>query len=55
MELISNNPFISILEIAAQIAKGISVTKVRIAKLQSNGMIERIGPDKGGYWKIFDK
>jgi ATP-dependent DNA helicase RecG len=55
MELISNNPFISIPEIAVQITRGITAAKARIAKLQSNGMIERVGPDKGGYWKVIEK
>lgn len=24
----------------------------QIAKLKSKGIIDRIGPDKGGYWKV---
>ncbi|MDR0830193.1 MAG: putative DNA binding domain-containing protein [Prevotellaceae bacterium] len=36
---------------------GISARKieVNIAKLKKKGFIERIGPDKGGYWKIIKK
>ena len=26
--------------------------KREISKLKAKGLIERIGPDKGGYWKI---
>jgi ATP-dependent DNA helicase RecG len=26
--------------------------ETNIAKLKNMGIIERIGPDKGGYWKI---
>jgi len=26
-----------------------------IAKLKAKGIIKRIGPDKGGYWKIIKK
>ena len=26
--------------------------RINIAKLKARGVIERIGPDKGGYWKI---
>jgi len=33
---------------------GISLSKIKenISKLKAKGLIERIGPDKGGYWKI---
>jgi ATP-dependent DNA helicase RecG len=35
---------------------GISLSKIKenISKLKSKGLIERVGPDKGGYWKIKD-
>jgi ATP-dependent DNA helicase RecG len=26
--------------------------KKHIAKLKSLGILERVGPDKGGYWKL---
>jgi predicted HTH transcriptional regulator len=26
--------------------------RVNIAKLKAKGLLERIGPDKGGYWKV---
>ena len=32
-----------------------SKIKENLAKLKAKGMIERIGPDKGGYWKIITK
>ena len=28
-----------------------SITK-QITKLKKEGVVERIGPDKGGYWKL---
>jgi predicted HTH transcriptional regulator len=33
---------------------GITAEKIRanIAKLKAKGLLERIGGDKGGYWKI---
>jgi ATP-dependent DNA helicase RecG len=33
---------------------GISADKIRvnISKLKAKGLIERVGPDKGGHWKI---
>ena len=41
--------------ISKQIDKGITATKARMAKLQSNWMIEQVRPDKGGYWRIIEK
>jgi len=42
-----------------QIAKEMSVSRMTIhrdlEKLKAKGLIERIGPDKGGYWEIKDK
>ena len=36
---------------------GISARKIRenIAKLKTQGLLERVGPNKGGYWKIKSK
>ncbi|MBW6491195.1 MAG: HTH domain-containing protein [Lentimicrobium sp.] len=33
---------------------GINLRNIRlnISKLKAKGMIQRIGPDKGGYWKV---
>ena len=52
LESISENPHLSSEDLS--IIVGISAVKIRnnIAKLKAKGFIERIGPDKGGYWKI---
>jgi ATP-dependent DNA helicase RecG len=36
---------------------GINEKNVRnnIAELKEKGLLERVGPDKGGYWKIVGK
>jgi predicted HTH transcriptional regulator len=36
---------------------GISAVRIRvnIAKLKAKGLLEQIGADKGGYWKINEK
>jgi hypothetical protein len=52
LTLISDNQFINIPSIAKNRNRGITVTKDRITKLKNNGIIIRIGADKGGYWKI---
>jgi ATP-dependent DNA helicase RecG len=56
LELISQNPKISRKEMAINIA-GITEdgVKYNLNKLKNNGIIERIGPAKGGYWKILKK
>jgi ATP-dependent DNA helicase RecG len=52
IELISNNPTISIPEIAQQIGKTTRAVEKQIAKLKSKGSIKRIGPAKGGSWEV---
>jgi ATP-dependent DNA helicase RecG len=53
LDLIRQNPKISRKEMANNI---IDITedgvKYNLNKLKNNGIIERIGPAKGGYWKI---
>jgi predicted HTH transcriptional regulator len=52
MDSIAQNPNIAAPELS--LAVGISKRKVEIniAKLKAKGLLERIGPDKGGYWKV---
>jgi predicted HTH transcriptional regulator len=52
LQLITYNKHISILEIAQQTKKGITFIKKRLAKLKQLNRIERIGPDKGGFWQL---
>jgi predicted HTH transcriptional regulator len=51
---ISENPYTAIQELSLIV--GISRRKIEenLSKLKLFGIIERIGPDKGGYWKIND-
>jgi ATP-dependent DNA helicase RecG len=46
---------ISITEIAQKTERGLTATKERISKLKSKGILERIGSNKGGYWKVIEK
>jgi fido (protein-threonine AMPylation protein) len=39
-------------DIAVQLGLGIATVKRRIKKLKDTGIIERIGSDKTGYWKV---
>ncbi len=53
--LISKNPRISKKELAISI--GISTTAIdkNISQLKKKGFLKRVGPAKGGYWKILEK
>ena len=52
--MIANNPIITTTEIAERIG----VTRRSIAKtlncLKEDGLVRRIGSDKGGHWEIID-
>lgn len=41
-----------------QLAENLKVTRRTVhrdlEKLKEKGLIERVGPDKGGYWKVKD-
>ncbi|MBI4919451.1 putative DNA binding domain-containing protein [archaeon] len=52
LELITKNSYISKKELAEKI--GISTTAIdkNITRLKKKGLLDRVGPDKGGHWKI---
>ena len=49
---IAQNPSITIPELAADIGISSRSIERNIGKLQQTKKLERIGPDKGGYWRI---
>jgi ATP-dependent DNA helicase RecG len=49
---ILNNKSITILELSEKANINVRNTKNNITKLKAKGLLERIGPDKGGYWKV---
>jgi ATP-dependent DNA helicase RecG len=51
---IEKNPYVTIKQL--QEVTGLTRRGVewQISKLKEKKIIERIGPDKGGYWKIID-
>ncbi|MBM4055620.1 MAG: winged helix-turn-helix transcriptional regulator [Planctomycetes bacterium] len=55
LELVKENPYISKNDLSKRI--GISTTAIdkNIAKLKKEKLLERIGPDKGGYWEVVRK
>jgi len=52
VKLIKKNKEISMLEISKLLNVNQKTIKRDIQILKTEGIIERIGPDKGGYWKI---
>jgi ATP-dependent DNA helicase RecG len=52
--IIEKNSDISMQEIAKQLNVNEKTIKRDIQKLKAEGLLERIGPDKGGYWKIIE-
>ncbi|MDR1975214.1 MAG: putative DNA binding domain-containing protein [Bacteroidales bacterium] len=52
MELISENNQISTSNLAGRLAVTKRTILRDIEKLKIEGLLERVGPDKGGYWKI---
>lgn len=53
--LIKQNNKIKASEISDRLNISLSTTKRKIKKLKENGMIERVGSDKTGYWKIIEQ
>ena len=55
ISLISGDEKISIVEIARQIDMAEKNVENNLRKLKEKGLLNRVGPDKGGYWKILSK
>lgn len=52
VQLIAENPNSTILDIANALNLSKNAVVKHIDKLKDNGIIERVGPNKGGYWKV---
>ena len=48
----SKNPNITAEELSLLLKINIRNTKKNMEKLKQKGLLKRIGPDKGGYWKV---
>jgi ATP-dependent DNA helicase RecG len=46
---------ISINELAEKLGVSVKTIRTNIEKLKNEGIIQRIGPNKGGYWEIIEK
>ena len=52
IKLIENNPEITIDELADHLGRSTRAVEMQLQKLKEHKKIERIGPDKGGYWQL---
>ena len=52
LALIKANPHISVSSIARECGMSVKTVRNLIDKLREDRLLERIGPAKGGYWKI---
>ena len=52
LTLLSENPKMSIPELASALNMSVGGIRYQIDKLKKSGALERIGADKGGYWKV---
>ncbi len=52
LELLQTNPKLTMLEISQDLGRDITTIKRAIKSLKEKGLLERIGSDKTGYWKV---
>jgi predicted HTH transcriptional regulator len=52
LEKFDGNNRITAEELVETVGINLRNIKQNIYKLKSKGLIQRIGPDKGGYWKV---
>ncbi len=55
LSLLARNKNMTVTELMQQIDKSESAVWRAIQKLQKEGYLKRVGPDKGGYWKVMKK
>lgn len=55
VELLSRDGSLTAVALAARIGITPKAVEKQIARLKADGLIERIGPDKGGHWHVIGK
>ncbi len=53
-EIMRENPVVSAAHIAVKVGISVNGVQYHIKKMKASGEIERIGSDRGGYWKVND-
>jgi ATP-dependent DNA helicase RecG len=54
LDLIRENPYVTTQEMADSIGIIRRIVAKHIKSLQENGVIKRVGPDKGGHWEVVE-
>ena len=49
---IRQNPNVSMSELASAVGISAKAVEKQIARMKKDGLLVRVGPDKGGYWEI---
>jgi ATP-dependent DNA helicase RecG len=52
LELIKAEPSVTMLNLADSLRVSVKAIEKHMASLKKSGRLERVGPDKGGYWRI---
>ncbi|MDO9517185.1 MAG: HTH domain-containing protein [Methanosarcinaceae archaeon] len=55
LHLMKENPPVSKREMAESVGISTNAIDKNIVSLKKKGLLKRIGPDKGGMWKVVDK
>ena len=54
LEQLRTSPTLTLPELALHLGKSESAVERAVRKLRESGRMERVGPDKGGHWKVLD-
>ncbi len=54
LELLAKTPGLSVPQLATSLRRSESAVHRAIKTLRESGRLQRIGPDKGGYWKVIE-
>jgi len=54
LELLRQQPRLAFSDIALLVGKSESAVKRAVRKLRESGRLQRIGPDKGGSWRVIE-
>ena len=54
LDMINENKYITLQELADSLGKTRDGIKYHVNKLQNQGILNRVGPDKGGHWEIIN-
>lgn len=52
LEAIRENNTVTAVELSQQLGLTLRAVEKQLAKLKLEGVLRRVGPDKGGYWEI---